>query len=160
MIYSKFERDKEECLDGLEDFNTEVLEREKEKGVNKKYNTIQIKKSIPILLSDEAFNRKMKEYQTEKLTKKKDMELSGYSEQKMSKNASKKLININNKNDEDNGINNNSDVNLEKNSNKNLNNLNNDNNESLYSDIDNNNNGNEIKQMPELNNYEENKNIN
>ena len=104
MIYSKFERDKEECLDGLEDFNTEVLEREKEKGVNKKYNTIQIKKSIPILLSDEAFNRKMKEYQTERFSRKKEMELSGYSEQKMSKNASKKLININNKNEEDNGI--------------------------------------------------------
>ena len=89
MIYSKFEKDKEECLDGFEEFNTEIFEKEKEKGVNKKYNTIQIKKTIPILLSDEAFNRKMKEYQTESFSRKKQMELSEYSEKKMSKNESK-----------------------------------------------------------------------
>ncbi len=47
--------------------------------------SMQSQKVTTILLSDEAFNRKMKEYQTESFSRKKQMELSEYSEKKMIK---------------------------------------------------------------------------
>ena len=98
MINSKFENDGDYSIDGFEDFNTEIFE--KQKDINIKYSTIQIEKKIPILLSDEAFNRKMKEYQTEDFRRKKELELNDEINNKMSKNGSKKSIKINNKNDE------------------------------------------------------------
>ena len=130
MINSKFEKDKDYGLDGLEDFNNETFE--KQKDINIKYNTIQIEKKVPILLSDEAFNRKMKEYQTENFRRKKEFELNDEINKKMSKNGSKKSIKTNNKNkideneylsnkenQDDNEFNNSLEVNI--NSNKNLN---------------------------------------
>ena len=95
MINSKFEKDGDYSIDGFEDFNTEIFE--KQKDINIKYSTIQIEKKIPILLSDEAFNRKMKEYQTENFRRKKELELNDEINNKMSKNGSKKSIKTNNK---------------------------------------------------------------
>ena len=82
-------------MDGLEDFNDLIYDK---KNLNIKYNTIQInqiQKSIPILLSDEAFNRKMKEYQTEIFRRKKDLEINDDIENRINKTGIKN-INVNN----------------------------------------------------------------
>ena len=98
MINTKMGRDRENSVDGLDDFNNDIFERKN--NINIKYNTIQIQKTIPILLSDEAFNRKMKEYQTEKFRRKKEFESDIEIKKKMSQNESKKLLdNISNEND-------------------------------------------------------------
>ena len=84
-------------IDGLEDFN-DLIYGKKNLNVNIKYNTIQInqiQKTIPILLSDEAFNRKMKEYQTEIFRRKKELEINDI-ENRMNKNGTNVKINVNN----------------------------------------------------------------
>ena len=95
LINTKRGNDTEPNLDGLEDFNDLIYDK---KNLNIKYNTIQInqiQKSIPILLSDEAFNRKMKEYQTEIFRRKKDLEINDDIENRINKTGIKN-INVNN----------------------------------------------------------------
>ena len=46
MINTKMGRDRENSVDGLDDFNNDIFERKN--NINIKYNTIQIQKTIPI----------------------------------------------------------------------------------------------------------------
>ena len=80
LVNTKRGNETDPNIDGLEDFN-DLIYGKKNLSVNIKYNTIQInqiQKTIPILLSDEAFNRKMKEYQTEIFRRKKELEINDF----------------------------------------------------------------------------------
>ena len=97
LINTKRGNDTDPNIDGLEDFNDLIYDK-KNLNVNEKYNTIninQIQKTIPILLSDEAFNRKMKEYQTEIFRKKKELEINDI-DKRINKNGTDTKMNINN----------------------------------------------------------------
>ena len=97
LVNTKRGNETDPNIDGLEDFN-DLIYGKKNLSVNIKYNTIQInqiQKTIPILLSDEAFNRKMKEYQTEIFRRKKELEINDI-ENRMNKNGTNVKINVNN----------------------------------------------------------------